>query len=861
MPSVEEEIASWFNSRPVWLKSLARRILDEGEVSPEFLEKLISDLIANNRRTAFPKFTASELPASSNAGARVELVKVGDLMNVNALADGGTLSFGEEGLTIIYGDNGTGKSGFARLIKDVVGARHKQEILPHAFSPEGSKEQHATITFRINSEDQTLVWPSAATAALRQVHFYDEACGDHYLVHDTELTYRPSVLAIFDRLVSATDALREAADRELAIVNTSPYEVPELLASTKAGIFASNLSADTTEQQIDAAIELPEEAERALAGLVQAEGRLQSTNPTREKNRLAEVAAGLEVIADHFVVLGSALTPAASREIEEKLENAASLRIAADLASKSNFADEPLEGIGSLSWRALWEAAEAYSTQAAYHEHEFPFIGEDARCPFCHQTLTEDAARRLNRFNAFVQDETAKKANDAEAKSRNAISRLKEIEVVTIATTNALASIETEDSDLVAKLRISFDAAAAAKKRISKRLRNETEKPPIVFLTPDVGELRAAAEAIRQRGVEIDATVFAEQLKSAGDAKKELKDTLQLAQHAEKLRTEVARLGKVRDITSIVSGISTRSITNQSTALTRTHVNEKVNDYFADECGRLGVEHVKLADKGGDKGKLRHKPALLGATFMTKTVGEVLSEGEQTALGLAGLLTELRFDDSGSALVLDDPITSLDHGRRERFAKRIAALAGKRQVIVFTHDLTFLGDLIRAADERGVVFQERSIVKSGDGVPGKVLDTHPWKAKDAKKRIGDLREGLAKLKREQADLSSEEYDDRVQLWAGRLSEIWERIVRNDVVGKVVDRGTTEVRPKMMKLLAQITLDDDTDFRSGYSQVSKWAPRHDKSEEVNFVAPTTDEMDAELDRVDSWYKRVVVYAQA
>lgn len=247
MPSVEEEIASWFNSRPVWLKSLARRILDEGEVSPEFLEKLISDLIANNRRTAFPKFTASELPASSNAGARVELVKVGDLMNVNALADGGTLSFGEEGLTIIYGDNGTGKSGFARLIKDVVGARHKQEILPHAFSPEGSKEQHATITFRINSEDQTLVWPSAATAALRQVHFYDEACGDHYLVHDTELTYRPSVLAIFDRLVSATDALREAADRELAIVNTSPYEVPELLASTKAGIFASNLSADTTE--------------------------------------------------------------------------------------------------------------------------------------------------------------------------------------------------------------------------------------------------------------------------------------------------------------------------------------------------------------------------------------------------------------------------------------------------------------------------------------------------------------------------------------------------------------------------------------------------------------------------------------
>lgn len=236
-----------------------------------------------------------------------------------------------------------------------------------------------------------------------------------------------------------------------------------------------------------------------------------------------------------------------------------------------------------------------------------------------------------------------------------------------------------------------------------------------------------------------------------------------------------------------------------------------------------------------------------------------MSEGEQTALGLAGLLTELNFDDSDSALVLDDPITSLDHGRREKVAKRIAALAEKRQIIVFTHDLTFLGDLIRSADEEGVSMQERSIVKDTRGIPGVVLDTHPWKAKDAKKRIGDLREDLARLRKDQPMLSPDEYSNRVQMWAGRLSETWERIVRNDVVGKVVDRGTTEVRPKMVKLLAKITAEDNTDFQSGYGQVSKWAPRHDKSEEVNFVAPDPGELEAELARVDAWHKRILSYA--
>lgn len=298
----------------------------------------------------------------------------------------------------------------------------------------------------------------------------------------------------------------------------------------------------------------------------------------------------------------------------------------------------------------------------------------------------------------------------------------------------------------------------------------------------------------------------------------------------------------------------------QSVALTRKYVNERVNDRFSRESDRLGLEHVKLDDKGGGKGQLRHKPALLGATLATKTVRDVLSEGEQTALGLAGLLTEIDFDDSQSALVLDDPITSLDHGRREKVAKRLAVLAGSRQVIVFTHDLTFLGDLTRAAKEEGAKLQERSIVRGSKGMSGVVLETHPWKAKDAKKRIGDLRQDLVKIKKDRPSLSQDEYDNRVQLWAGKLSEVWERIIRNDVAGKVVDRGTTEVRPKMMRLLARITEADNTDFQAGYSQVSKWAPRHDKSEEVNFVAPEVHELEAELDRAEAWLKRVTGYAQ-
>jgi hypothetical protein len=237
MPSIEEEIAAWLNQRPEWVRVLAARILSEGAADEAFAESLAKDLISKKPLPELALLTATDLPSSTSTGARVELNSISELVNVNALSDGGELKFGETGLTVIYGDNGSGKSGFARLVKDAVGARHHQEILPNAFDPKAAKEQSAVISYRVDGEMRTVTWPQDIDAELRQIHFYDEACGDHYLVTDTELSYRPSALNLLDQLVEAADRLRAALDRELAKLDGKSYEVPGLLPSTAAGGF------------------------------------------------------------------------------------------------------------------------------------------------------------------------------------------------------------------------------------------------------------------------------------------------------------------------------------------------------------------------------------------------------------------------------------------------------------------------------------------------------------------------------------------------------------------------------------------------------------------------------------------------
>src|SRR5258708_31863099 len=105
---------------------------------------------------------------------------------------------------------------------------------------------------------------------------------------------------------------------------------------------------------------------------------------------------------------------------------------------------------------------------------------------------------------------------------------------------------------------------------------------------------------------------------------------------------------------------------------------------------------------------LHHQPKLVGAR-QNVTLPRVFSEGEQTALGLAAFFTEAHLDASKSALILDDPVSSLDHIRRGLVAGRIAAFAETRQVVVFTHDVSFVADLKREASGLGVAVGERSV--------------------------------------------------------------------------------------------------------------------------------------------------------
>jgi hypothetical protein len=370
--------------------------------------------------------------------------------------------------------------------------------------------------------------------------------------------------------------------------------------------------------------------------------------------------------------------------------------------------------------------------------------------------------------------------------------------------------------------------------------------------------LKSQAAVLENAAGSIDATTFTEALQKVETDRSDLEARMAVRRHRAEIEKEIARLSQRSLIESGKRRTDTSTITRKASELTEAHVTALVRDRFTRESDRLRLERIELKKTGGQKGKLRHRPALLGAKT-PKPVVQILSEGEQTALGLAGYFTEAHFDASKSALVLDDPVTSLDHYRRAYVANRLAQFAADRQVIVFTHDLTFVGDLSAAAEHEGVTFAERCIERRGDKTPGLCRDEYPWKAKGVGRRFNELDELLAEIKRSRVQWTQEEYEKECADWAGKLSETWERLISLEVVYPLVTPGASHVQPRMFRVLARITDVDDREFQESYARCSLWARRHDKSQATNYVPPEPDELARELESVRTWFSRVKKYS--
>lgn len=330
----------------------------------------------------------------------------------------------------------------------------------------------------------------------------------------------------------------------------------------------------------------------------------------------------------------------------------------------------------------------------------------------------------------------------------------------------------------------------------------------------------------------------------------ELKDRAKLANDIETVVQRLRDVGEQKSLASCQTQVATRSISTQITALRKQLVTEELERRIAEEICSFDLNHLpfKVSDSSSG-GKSLFSVGLHGAGAVKNN--QVLSEGEQRALALACFLAEIGGYDPRYGIIIDDPVSSLDHLRIRKVAQRLVAEAKKgRQVIIFTHNLVFFNEVVSEAARVG---DAAPLIKSvvaktqseGFGVIRE--NSEPWVA-DLNARIERLRKRATELK-SVTDFDTDEYRRQAKDFYSDLRESWERAVEELVLAKTVVRFVPDV---MTGRLKDVTVTDE-DYRIIFFAMKRASERsgHDMSAGRDIPQPSPDDMEADLKMLDDF----------
>jgi energy-coupling factor transporter ATP-binding protein EcfA2 len=295
---------------------------------------------------------------------------------------------------------------------------------------------------------------------------------------------------------------------------------------------------------------------------------------------------------------------------------------------------------------------------------------------------------------------------------------------------------------------------------------------------------------------------------------------------------------------------STRHITTKYNELFSILVTDLYRKTFQTNLSRL-KRHLKVTiETRGHKGETLRQIVLSPEAFAQSfAIDKVLSEGEKRAVALADFVTEVMLTPGSTAMIFDDPVSSLDSDSRIVVARMLVEEAVQRQVIVFTHELTFVHALKDAAKDLSVGVKAHWIVIE-NGRPGYVYpDSGPQCEADFK--TSKLpREQLAKAKA----ANPAEREQHLQLGFGYLRSCYESLVVFDLFNSVVNRFEERISfDRLKEIVMDRAVVDEVVDKLG--ELSRHIDAHLHSDTYAPDKPTPELLEAEIGKYDDLKKRI------
>lgn len=839
--NLEKEILEWLHERPDWQQEAVARLLANQLLTDLDLDKLTKLCKTAEGQSKNKTRSFSIINSNSQKPQSLHILSIGNLQGIDNLNPKKAVAFGKNNLIVVFGSNASGKSGYVRVFKKICGKPNAKELRSNVFTSAHEK-QSCEIEYEVDGKLQKLEWlvEQPPILELYPVDIFDTEVANTYINKDNELSYAPRSVALFDDLARTCDEVKRRLQNEKNMLVSKLPLLPTIYSDTKSAKLFSELKPTYSEDDLISILVFSDNDQKKLELL---EERLKSEDPEKLAKKKREIKERIDKIINEVKHALSVLSPESCDKISQLKVDAISKRRISIEGAERALKSSLLDGIGSETWQALWEAARKYSQGKAYPKNTFPFTEKDAKCVLCQQTLLPEAKRRFTEFEEYVKGELEAAAKKAEVDFQQAIRTLPDIHENDLKT--ICHSADLDENEWLPQF-ISFWKLSNDVKKNLESIDATSVEGIKQSACPWMHTLSELSLSLEEQALQHDKDAQSFDRIKVENEKCELQARKWMAQQSASIKTEVERLKLVAQYDEWISKTDTTGISRKAGDIAEKVITDAYIKRFNEELKKLGANRIKveMSKKQTVRGKAFHGIVLKNAVT-TLSPAEIFSEGEKRVVALAAFLADVSSDHSKAPFIFDDPISSLDQDFEEKTVERLIELSASRQVIVFTHRLSFLGLL---NDEPNL---EIVCIRSehwGTGEPGDV----PLFGKKPDAALRKLQnEHLKKAEKALQEDGRESYEQLAKSICGDFRIIVERMVELVFFDDVIQRHRREIKTKnKIKNLAKISADDCALIEELMTTYSRY--EHSQSSESPVELPEPQQIRDDIDKLLKWH---------
>ena len=667
------------------------------------------------------------------------LAQLSDVVGVNAIVPGSVLEF-NEGLTILFGENGAGKTGYTRVLKLMANCRKAEDILGDIHNPDAPESPSATLKYKLGTVELSKSWKGErGESPFTRMTIFDTMVVNYHVDEDAVYVYTPTSLALFKHVTQGLQGVQQLLDKEIRYLTTTSGR---LLARFNRGSsvypLIETLGAASDPAELRRLADVGHDAQDRLKTLQLAVAALRTdTVPQQisaQQRRERSLAKALE--------WSKAFRKVSLNDYKAAITTLTALRADYIKFRETLFAAANLPAPPDETWETF------VSSGQTYKEHLDQLgVHDESRCLYCRQILDSVAIDLLGKYQEYLEDRIATDISSQEQRLTNMISELLAIslgdmttyiaeqdEADTTPDLMALRTVQQVSQDVVPKFRRLGDVLEASVDAIAGA--EATLRGARDTVATHLEELRAqamnSADALAQKEEEL------QEFEGRVELSKVLPEVIRRVEAAKRANTLSTLATKFPSLL--------RQVTELSKVANDQLINQNFEQLFIEECEALRAPSLQL-EFIGREGSAQRRKVLTGKHRPSK----VLSEGEQKVLALADFLAEARLTGITAPIIFDDPVNSLDHRRINEVADRIALLARDEQVIVFTHDILFATSLLSRFEKSKLCSYYQVTDEDGVGVVTRATGPRWDTLKSLKARVNET---IQAAKAEQGEVRS-----------------------------------------------------------------------------------------------------------